>query len=202
MRLWTMYGLVFLHGMAISGLVTATLGLWLGTVFGQSIQAGALVFGVASVTGVLLGVRFLADFLWGPYAGHLSDRFGRRPVIFLAGMVQIMAMVALSLPGSIAWTVVAAVAVFLAAPAVQVSLDAQTGGLGPPNRRAQTMSIYATWLDLGAAVGPLVGYGLASGIGLAWLYRSMALLLVFAGVVYGSVFRGEKTVLTPLRETK
>ena len=68
--LWTMYVMVFLQGLAWSGLLTSTLGLWLTQRFGPQPGLGTLVVGAATLTGALLGARFLSDFLWGPEIGR------------------------------------------------------------------------------------------------------------------------------------
>ena len=72
-----------------------------------------------------------------------------------------------------------------------MTLDATAGGLAPPARRALTMSWYATCLDLGAAIGPLVGYLVGVGVGLEWMYRGVAGLLVLVGLAYAVAFRPE-----------
>jgi MFS family permease len=183
-RLAAVYAAVFVHGLAISGLVTATLGLWLRTLYGTRVAIVALPVGVATLTGVLLGARFLADVLWGPVAGHLSDRYGRRAFALGAGGLEALALVALSLGLGLAWTVGAALLLFVAATALQAALDATAGDLAPPARRSRTMSWYATWLDLGAAAGPLLGYLAAAGLGLDWRYRGAAILLLAVGLAY------------------
>jgi MFS family permease len=174
-----------LQGMAVSGLVSATLGLWLIEQYGQKVDVGAIVIGIATLNGALLGVRFVADTLAGPLAGHLSDRHGRLVVLHSAGAVQALAFAALSLAGSLSWTAAAAVALFIAGAAVQVALDASAGDLAPPTTRAQRMSRYATWWDVGAAAGPLFGYLLGPVVGLAWIYRAMAAALAL-GTIAGA----------------
>ena len=62
------------------------------------------------------------------------------------------------------------------------------GDLSPANQRAPAMSRYATWMDLGVATGPLVGYLLGVGLGLECLYRAGAVLLLGGGLVYLLVF--------------
>lgn len=179
---------VFLHGVAISGLVTATLGLWLLRSYGETTPVLGIALGVASVTGVLLSARFLGDFLWGPIVGHLADRWGPVRVTLTAGAVEVGALVLLAVPLSLAWTSAVAVTLFLASTALQVSLDATVGGLGPKGRRARSLGWYTTWHDLGAAAGPLLGYAVAGGAHLGWMYLAAATALALVGVVYVAVF--------------
>ena len=188
-RIGTVYLAVFLHGLAVSGLVTATLGLWLRTLYGPTVTVFFVSAGVATLTGTLLSARFLADFLWGPVSGHLSDRHGRLRVTLLAGAIQAVALLALALADELGWTILAAVGLFLAATALQSALDATAGELAPPGSRARVMSWYATCLDFGAATGPLIGYLIGAGLGLDAMYRATALLLILTGLVYAAVFR-------------
>jgi len=182
---------VFLHGVAISGLVTATLGLWLRRSYGETTLVLGIVLGVATVTGFLLSARFLGDFLWGPIVGHLADRWGPVRVTLLAGAIEVGTLALLALPVSLAWTATTAVALFLASTALQVSLDATVGGLVPEGQRARLLGWYSTWLDLGAATGPLLGYAIEGGAQLQWLYLAVAASLAVVGVVYVAVFTRE-----------
>ena len=178
-----------IQGMAVSGLVSATLGLWLVERFGTRIDAGGLVLGAATLSGVLLGSRFVADALWGPFAGHLSDRHGRGVVAVSAGVLQTLALALLPISAGLAWTAGAAVVLFIAAAAFQVALDATAGDLAPPAARARRLSWYATWWDIGAAAGPLIGYSVGPAVGLAWTYRGMAIALAASAVAYAVAFR-------------
>lgn len=185
------FGAGFLHAFAISGLVTATLGLWLLNSYGRTTAMLGLVIGVATLTGVLLSARFLCDFLWGPVVGHFADRFGAPRVTVLAGLFEIGALFMLAIPLSLLWTILAAITLFIAATAVQVSLDAMAGRLAPSKRRAQVLGWYTTAHDLGSASGPLIGFAMSVGIGLGWMYASAATLLAMIGAVYLGVFRTE-----------
>ncbi|HEX2173171.1 MAG TPA: MFS transporter [Dehalococcoidia bacterium] len=190
-RIVLVYAAVFLHGLAVSGLTTATLGLWLQSLYGPTAPVLWISVGVATLTGFLLSARFLADFIWGPLSGHLSDRHGRLRLTLIAGLIEAAALWGLAQGGSLAATIVSAVALFLAATALQSALDATAGDLAPPAARSRTMSWYATCLDLGAAVGPLAGYYLIeAGLGPDLLYRATGSLVVLMGLVYLTGFRG------------
>lgn len=188
-RLWIVYVTVALQAMAVQGLVTSTLGSWLQTNFGDDISLAIVTIGVASLTGALLSVRFLFEFLWGPVAGHLSDRHGRVRFLIVAGAVEIAGMVGLALAPGILAVILIAVGLFMAATAVKVTLDALAGDLAPVARRSQTMSTYATWSDLGSAAGPLVGWIIGVGLGLNWMYLGSAATLILAGAAFISIFR-------------
>ncbi len=180
-----LYVLAFLQALTINGLVTSTLGAWLEDQFGSQIDLLWLTVGVASLTGILLGVRFLSDFLWGPLSGHLSDRHGRRLVLGIAGAIQVSALVLLAIGGNIWLTIGVTLALFLAATAVAVTIDALAGDLAPKEQRSQAMSWYAMFHDLGAAAGPLIGW---AGISLGLMYPIAGVLVLLAGVVFIAAF--------------
>lgn len=188
-RLWLLYVMVMLQAMAIQGLITSTLGSWLESSFGEDISLAIVTIGVASLTGVLLSINFLGDFAWGPVAGHLSDRYGRRSILLIAGGLQIAGMVGLAFAPGIWPVMLFAVLIFLASTATKVTLDALAGDIAPPDRRSQTMSTYATWSDLGSAAGPLIGWIIGVGFGLNWMYLGSAASLLIAGSVFATTFR-------------
>jgi MFS family permease len=181
-RRWVVYGAAFVNGSAGSNLIVATLGLWLLELYGPMIQIANLTLGVASLTGLLLATRFLADVVLAPAAGHLSDRYGRVWFIITAGTVTVSTLAGLSIRAGLAWTMVMAVCVFLSGTALHAALDAAAGDLAPPSGRSRVMSWYANWSDLGAATGPLVAYQLGVGLGLEWVYRGGAACLTLAGL--------------------
>jgi len=157
--------------------------------FGGDVWLAIVPIGVASLSGALVSVRFLFEFLWGPVAGRLSDRHGRVRFLIVAGAVEIAGMVGLALAPGILAVILIAVGLFMAATAVKVTLDALAGDLAPVARRSQTMSTYATWSDLGSAAGPLVGWIIGVGLGLNWMYLGSAATLILAGAAFISIFR-------------
>jgi len=183
-RLWAVCYGTFANAFVVPGLVTSTLGLLLRHLFGTEVRAGALWVGVASLTGLLLSVRFLGDLCLAAYFGHLSDRFGRAQVTMGALLVGMGALLGLAFARPLLLVAVAAIAVFLSGTALTVTLDATAGDLAPAERRAEIMSRYATWLDLGSATGPLLAYAIGISLGLPMMYMGGVFILLSAGVFY------------------
>lgn len=149
----------FVSGCVGQGLLASTLGLVLSESVGSSLSLFGTAIGVASLTGMVLASRWIAD-LGAPFFGAISDRFGRRP----AG-IAFFALGALALVGAGQavgpYQIAALVFIFyIAATGVNVSLTAQAGLLGP-----KAVAAYVTASDLGSAVGPNLGW-LAPQIGL------------------------------------
>lgn len=176
------YAASFVNAAAGSGLVVSTLGLWLVELYGADIDLAGMVLGVATLNGVLLGFRFAVGIVWAPAAGHLSDRYGRRRTLFASGAAAVLSLLALSVPGPLAWTVASAIALFAAGTALRVALDTSVGDLAEGVQRARVLAWYTNWSDLGAAAGPFLAYPLAAAFGLEWVYRGGALCLLLAGL--------------------
>jgi MFS family permease len=106
--------------------------------------------------------------------------------------VEAVAVAGLAL-ASDRWAIVlATLAVFLTSTALTAASDAAAGDLAPPERRAEVMSGYADWMDIGAALGPPAAFLLADRLGLFPSYGCTAVLLILvAGWFTLAWHRGE-----------
>ncbi|TVR74367.1 MAG: MFS transporter [Sphaerobacteraceae bacterium] len=194
MAVGTLFSLTFLHGLAISGLVTATLGYLIADRYADGVDLAFVTIGVASFTGLLLGSRFLADAIWAPVAGHSSDRWGRLPFFIIMATIQVVALAFLGAFDLLIWTILGALLLFFAATAVQVSMDAVAGDLAVHGNRATVMSWYATSHDVGAAIGPIIGYSIGISIGLATVYPATAGIFAIVALVFVIVQRKVRSI--------
>jgi MFS family permease len=184
---WAVYAAIFVTQASASGLVVATLGLWLVERFGDGVHLGTLVLGVATVNGILLAARFFIDATWAPFAGHFSDRHGRRVLFFVSGLATAVGLMGLTAVTSLIGTAAVALLFFVGSTALRVTIDATAGDLAPAPIRSRVISWYASWTDLGAAAGPFIAYPLAEAVGLVWVYRGGAGFLLLAGTVALSI---------------
>lgn len=168
--------------MIVSGLVTGTLGLLVKERLGATVAAGPWLLGAATVTGLLLGSRFLIDLVVGPAVGHWADRRGRGVALTVAMTVVTGTLVFLGLAQSLMLISLAALLLFAAGTGATAILDAWAGDLAgrAPGR---FLPAYNTWLDLGAATGPILGYYLAAQVGLTITYLSGCVALLSAAAL-------------------
>ncbi|CAK6696736.1 MULTISPECIES: MFS transporter [unclassified Synechococcus] len=172
---------------------------------GESIVFPLLPFLLASFTsdgrtlGLLAGSYALAQFLFTPLIGALSDRFGRKPVIAgcVAGSVLGLGGFALTLslpwPAGSAWPLpllfgarlIDGVSGGTAATAGAVLAD-----ISPPEKRAKAFGLIGVAFGLGFILGPALG-GLLAGVNV-----TLPLLLAVAVAAVNLVL-----VLTVLPET-
>ncbi|MDP6495121.1 MAG: MFS transporter [Dehalococcoidia bacterium] len=182
----------FANGLAAQGLVGATLGFYLQSHLGDEVQLGGITLGVTTITGLLLGGRFLTD-LMAVLLGHISDRLGRQVMVYIATPASIGLLLLLAYSPVVALPIAALPVLFLAGTAISVSLDASAGDLAPHDLRAQVLGRYTTWADLGSASGPLLGFVAVSAVGLSTLYSGAAAILVATLATYTYVMRRSTT---------
>lgn len=134
-----------------------------GLIIASRIAPGTFnLFGVTTLTGLLLAFRYYGMLAIGPGVGYLSDRFGRRPVLTVLLIAQVFAMVALVVNASVLITIAALLIHLVTGSAARITVTTEVGDHAPQERRALHMGRYATLADLGTAVSPLIGFALYS----------------------------------------
>ena len=165
----------------------ATLGVYLKQLAAGP-DGGGLLVPVASLTGILLASRRLAGMIEAPIAGQLLDRFRDRRVVAGVGVVISLAGYAVLGSGRSAGAVVGGVLlVAIGEGALSPALTVWAGDGAPPHLRGVVMGGLATAGDLGAALGPLVGYAMAETVGLRSAYALCGALLLTALLLLAAV---------------
>lgn len=117
----------------------------------------------ARISGWMLAVFAVAQFLAGPVLGNLGDRFGRRPMLVVAMAGFSLDYLLMAAAPNLAWLFVgraiAGVAGATFGPAGAVIAD-----VTPPERRAQTFGLLGAAFGIGFILGPALG-GLIAGLG-------------------------------------
>ncbi len=140
-------------GAAFRFMVMPFLALYMHIVTGASPASVGLVIGLGSVSSLL------SSFLLGP----LSDRLGRKPSLIAGSLVQLIGLVGFGYARS--FDAFAALQVFtgmswaISGPAYQALLT----DLTPEPRRVRVFGFNYWAVNIGAAIGPLLGAVLGSG---------------------------------------
>jgi hypothetical protein len=143
----------FCIGAVGQGLLMSTLGFILLSRYGQQVDVLGIVIGVATLNGLLLGIRWALDTLGAPFYGAMIDKAGIRygaPFCFLTGTGV---MVLLAISNSLAGLAIGIVVFFMCGTALATVVSAEASRLG-----SRVFARYATAGDLGAAFGPIIGW--------------------------------------------
>jgi MFS family permease len=157
----------------------STVGYSLKQQLGGDTHLGTLAIGITSLNALLLSVRYVIDGLGSPLLGRLIDRAGARNVAVTAFGVGALALLAAAAAGTPAVTIPLVVVFFVCAASFMLALQVTAGERGPA-----AYAGYVTAADLGAAVGPLLGW-----LGIQYVNRPSAtllsggVLLVIAGAI-------------------
>jgi MFS family permease len=141
--------------------------------------------------GIAMGSASVTAILFGPPAGRIADRRGRRAMIFGGAAVMIACYLALALEPSL--PLVVAIRLFAGAgeAAFAIAVLTVAADLAPIDRRGEAMSLVTTASYLGLTIGPVAAdFVLGDGrFALTWLLA--------AGLVLGA-----GAAVLPLGETK
>lgn len=122
-------------------------------------------------SGIAVGAFFVTALILRPFAGRLSDRVGRRPLLLGGALAFAAIVLAHTIAEGLVVLVVLRLLLGVAEAFFFVAGVAALADLAPPGREGQALSINSLALYLGIAFGPLVGELLidTGGFGLAWL---------------------------------
>lgn len=182
LRLLSLNYLRFTNSFAVSGLLVATLGFLIRERFGASIDTVGITLGAATLTGFILGTSWASEVLLSIYFGQISDKVGPEKLLRLCVPIITIGTLLIIINNPLPM-VLGIPVIFIATTGNKVALDSSVGDIASLAHRADVMGRYATWTDLGAALGPLVGYGMIQFFSLSWAYLNTTILLA-SGLLY------------------
>ncbi len=119
------------------------------------IQLGATPF----ETGLLLAIYSLMQFVFSPFWGRLSDRYGRRPILLICLAGEVFSYLLFAQAHSLTILFIArAFSGFFGASISTAS--AYISDITPPNERSKGMALIGAAFGLGFLFGPAIGGGL------------------------------------------
>lgn len=136
-------------------------------------RLGANAVGV----GLILSVYALAQFLFTPVLGTLSDRYGRKPVIFSSLLLEAASLAFSALAGSLPLLLLARFIGGMGASNIG-SAQAVISDVTTPKERARGMGMIGAAIGLGFVIGPALG-GMLSPLGATvpfWCAAAVALV--------------------------
>ncbi|HEY7022812.1 MAG TPA: MFS transporter [Ktedonobacterales bacterium] len=137
----------------------------------------------AFTIGLIATAYALAQFLFTPLLGALSDRYGRRPVILFSLVVEAAAFAMTALAGALPMLLVARFVGGIGASNIG-SAQAVVADVTPPEQRARGMGVIGAAIGLGFVAGPALG-GLLATLGTTTpFWAAMGVALVNALLVW------------------
>jgi multidrug resistance protein len=173
------------------GVVLPLLPFW-----AERLGAGAL--GI----GLILTIYALAQFIFTPVLGALSDRYGRRPIIIASLLIDALSLALSALAGSLPMLFVARFIGGFGASNIG-SAQAVVADVTPVEKRAKGMGHIGAAIGMGFVVGPALG-GVLAPLGPTvpfWVAMSIALanaLLVLRFLPETRHMRATTEVSTPM----
>lgn len=191
------YAGAFVTHLIGSGLVTSSLALLLQETMGQGVEIGSWTLGIATISGVVFSSHWLSAILLSSWSGSFSDKQGRLIPFVMVTVVQGSLLLVLTNAASPWLSVISAILFFVSTNMQKIFLDAALGDTTDATNRHFVTARYNSYQDLGAALGPLIGYGVAavSGFNVAYASGACALLLIGSFPIL-SQWRTSKTVPT------
>lgn len=169
----------FVVGCVSSGLVVSTMGFILKNQFGSSISTGTVLIGVATINGFLIASQHIIGILGAPFFGVFADWIGyRKGTFFCFTACTITLFVSMTINGVVP-LLMTILLFFISAAFAFVLLSAEAATAG-----SRLYASFATALDFGAAVGPIVGWTIFEFISIPTLPFAVGGCLYFVAALF------------------
>jgi MFS family permease len=163
-------GLYAAHRLTMAGVLSSTFGLFLLERMGDQTQVAGRSMGVATLTGLGLGLSTLIAATSAPLIGGLSDRVGNRWRVAAVGLLPGVAGFSLLAAGLPLTALVGVPLAAITGGSNQGLSTALIGDMSSSRHQSQRLGVLFTVGDFASAVGPPSAYALIPSIGIRNLY--------------------------------
>jgi len=175
------------------GVLIATASLFLARRLGNFDFLSGLGIRIGTIAGLLLALRWTSDILFAPGIGWMSDRLGQ-----VKSLAVLVCVLLVSLAGAVSFSgpylVLCLAFLFVSSAGLNIILSALANSLSVHMERPHIyLGVYATAIDGGAALGPLLAYSVGTLAGFAALYIVVGVVLALA--IFRYCWLGSKETL-------
>lgn len=136
----------------------------------------------AKLGGWLAFAYAFTQFLFAPFMGNLSDRFGRRPVLLVSLMAFAVDYIVLALAPTVAWLFVGRIIAGVTGASISTAM-AYISDVSTPENKAKNFGMVGAAFGIGFIIGPVIG-GLLGQYGSRVPFYAAA-ILCFVNFIYG-----------------
>ncbi len=162
--------------------------------FAQELGASNVLIGLVAASFSIM------QFIFGPFWGGLSDRYGRKPVLMISMLLMGLSYLLFAHAHTLAWLFVARLLAGIAAANISAA-QAYISDISAPADRAKNFGIIGAAFGLGFIIGPPVGGFLKDNFGIEWVGYSAAAFsfmnLILCGLLLEESLK-EKNTSKPL----
>lgn len=137
--------------------------------------------------GVWLGLTFssfaVTQAIFGPFAGRLSDRYGRKPFILAGLLIYVVAAIGYLTAQSFYQVIAFRMFSGLGTSLIFSVARAYIGDMTPPGQEGRWLGTFATGDIIGFGTGPLVAGVMREVFGFRSVFVAMALLLAMSALI-------------------
>lgn len=121
----------------------------------REVQGGTLA-SAALWGGILTTVFAVMQFLFGPLIGHLSDSFGRRPILLISLFVMTLDYLVMAVAGTMTLLLIGRLVGGITA-ATHATANAYMADISEPHEKAANFGLVGAGFGIGFVLGPLLG---------------------------------------------
>ena len=170
--------------MIYQGMFTATLSYLVEIHNSTQITLFGFAFGAASLAGIIQAIRWSWEPWLAPWFGKKSDgKYGRKPILVMSLLMASLLFALIPLEISLLYWLVLLIGIQITATILTTVIDAIASDIAViSSSKIAIMTAYSLAIDLGAALGPIVGYLMNIYWGVYASYWGAVLLLLLIAI--------------------
>lgn len=150
--------------------------------------------GDALLVGVVISIFSLAQFLFSPILGRLSDKYGRKPVLILSSFLNSMSYFLIFVSQAFWIILIARIVAGIGSANISVA-QAYIADTTKAHERTKKLALVGAVFGLGFIIGPLIGGVVSSGFGIAAPFLIPAILsFINTALIYIILPESNKTL--------